>query len=231
MQSSGKVQWTARSQGQRGGPVQATRRGGPQSGPVQVARTSGAKRTGLRGRVTPALVKAQAGQPLGGVRLADVGQGPASQQGLKAGDVILGVNGNPTPVVESLREALKEAGDEAEVEYMDGETGETGSADLALEDGQIGAEVDGDHPVSFGVEISEVDDGPAAEAGLQKGDVILSLGGVATPTIDDLREALGNAEQEAEVVYIDGETGECATKVVAPKEGRIGAVVEAMQVD
>jgi S1-C subfamily serine protease len=73
--------------------------------------------------------------------------------------------------------------------------------------------------------------GTAARQGLKVNDVILRFNGVRTPTFTALADAVQQASGRAEVVYLDGETGEQQTLVLYPENGRIGVTGEDVQVE
>jgi hypothetical protein len=57
---------------------------------------------------------------------------------MKEGDVILSVNGVDTPTYEDLRSALRQAGSEAEVVFINTDNGRTESITLYPDNGKIG---------------------------------------------------------------------------------------------
>jgi len=75
-----------------------------------------------------------------------------------------------------------------------------------------------------GVCILELKDGTALDEGMNKGDVIVSINGKATPNIDTLRDVLQNAGDVADVMYINGETGETEVISLYPQDGKLGIV-------
>jgi hypothetical protein len=85
--------------------------------------------------------------------------------------------------------------------------------------------------VTFGMQIRQLFDGPAARAGLQPGDVILSIGGVPTPTAEVLGGVLQQATGAVEVVVLRNATGERESVVLTPEDGRIGVFSESVRVD
>jgi hypothetical protein len=83
----------------------------------------------------------------------------------------------------------------------------------------------------YGVEIVNLLQGAAADAGLTVGDVILTFNGVATPTFDALRDAVQESGSDAEVVFLNCENGQRESIVLHPEEGRIGVGVETVPVE
>jgi hypothetical protein len=83
----------------------------------------------------------------------------------------------------------------------------------------------------YGVLILDLSRGPAARAGLQVDDIILSFNGVDTPSYEALAGAVQQAGDQAEVVYIDGDTGEETSCTVYPAAGRIGVTGQGVRVD
>jgi hypothetical protein len=78
-----------------------------------------------------------------------------------------------------------------------------------------------------GVRLTAVDaGGPADQAGLRAGDVLLSVGGVRTRTFADLRNALTQAQGDVEVIFINGENGQTESLTVTPEGTLIGVTCE-----
>jgi S1-C subfamily serine protease len=73
--------------------------------------------------------------------------------------------------------------------------------------------------------------GPAARAGLQPDDIILSFNGQATPTFEALADAVQQSGSEAEVYYINADTGARETMTLSGVNGRIGITGYGVQVD
>jgi hypothetical protein len=83
----------------------------------------------------------------------------------------------------------------------------------------------------YGLKITRLSDGTAAEQGLREGDVILSIAGVPTPTTDDSREVLAQAGRKVEVIFINVENGQRESIVLYPRGGLIGVDAESVQVE
>jgi regulator of sigma E protease len=150
--------------------------------------------------------------------------------GLQEGDIILSYNGTPTPTFDALASAVQHADGPAEVVYVDGDSGECASCTVTPGDGRIGVTTDDDGPVTFGVEITHMEDGPAAEKGLLAGDIILNFNGTPTPSFEDLRDAVARSNGRAVALVLNGETGDRELVTLFPVEGRIGVTVEPVQV-
>ncbi|KWV45361.1 serine peptidase [Bradyrhizobium macuxiense] len=147
---------------------------------------------------------------------------PAAQAGLKAGDVITAVNGNPIKDSRTLAREISgmAPGSSAKLDILrkgnaqtitvtlakmpndtqkvaradESEQGSKGIPHLGLSvapAGDVGGAGD------KGVVVTAVEpDGPAAEHGLQSGDVILAVGGKSVASAADLRNALSEAKSD-----------------------------------
>jgi len=83
-----------------------------------------------------------------------------------------------------------------------------------------------------GLRITWMDEtGPAATQGLQVGDVIVQLAGMPTHNYDDVRLALQQAGDTAEVVFLNVENGQLESMTVQPVATRLGISVEEVQID
>ncbi len=152
----------------------------------------------------------------------------AARAGLRAGDVVLKYNGRTVDAASDLSAAVGLAvpGDRATLEvWRDGaareivatlgeanEKAEPRASGAPPEKGRLGlairpltpqerreAEVPGGGLLVEGV------DGPAARAGLQPGDIVLSANGKPVKSVDDLRAAVKSARSVALLVQRDGE--------------------------
>jgi hypothetical protein len=116
----------------------------------------------------------------------------------------------------------------------------TGSADVDVDvdSGSSADEIDGDDAemeeadgALYGMEIIALYKGTAAEQGLEIGDIILSINGMATPDYNALANAVARSGSEAKVLVIRDEGGARETVTLYPKNGRIGLAGERMRVD
>jgi len=77
----------------------------------------------------------------------------------------------------------------------------------------------------WGLQITELMEGPAKIADLRKGDIILGVGQVRTQTLGELQKILAETRGQAEIVFINGESKNVEKLPVTPKEGKIGIAV------
>ena len=120
---------------------------------------------------------------------------PIANSGLVAGDVIVAVDGTPVATLDDLAGALNglaetyDGGDQFELTIARGNEEETLKVTLAG-NVYLGAELL-DAPPGRGLSVDSVPrDGPAADAGLQPDDVIVTVDGQAVAKFDDLLQAL-----------------------------------------
>jgi len=155
--------------------------------------------------------------------------GPAAQAGMQAGDVILQVNGKPVPNSSALPLIISELapGTTARIQVW-----RSGSArELNLKVGELNAKVatrerddagkssngklgvavraltpDEQREVESlgGVVVEDVSSGPAARAGIEPGDVILSVNGERVSSPDNLRALVGKAGKRAALLVQRG---------------------------
>jgi serine protease Do len=168
---------------------------------------------------------------------------PAEKAGIKAGDVIMAVNGTPVKDSRDLARHVAQLAPGTSVKFDIVRDGESKSISLTLgelpnerqaqaDTGQQGAapttgvphlglqlapaaEVEG--AGSQGVAVVGVEQGgPAAERGLQTGDVILDVGGKQVTKPADVRDALVAAHKSGRhVVLMRVKTAQAATRFVA----------------
>ena len=160
--------------------------------------------------VTPELAEALGLKSvLGAVVSQVIPDSPADKAGLKAGDVITAVNGDNVANSAQLRATIgllranqwitldvMRNGEKRSVKALITErVGKTIAAEKVserLKGATLGA-IEENHPLAGkveGVEVIDVDEGsPAAEAGLKKGDIIVSVNREPVKDLDDVRRA------------------------------------------
>jgi len=164
-----------------------------------------------------------------GALVSSVDQGgPADQAGLKSGDVILMVNGQPIvasadlPALigaaspgdkvslevwrqgkrESLTARLGDAGDKAEKLALADTGGEQGKLGLALR--SLQPQEKRDAGVSQGLLVAQAA-GPAAAAGVQVGDVLIAVNGTPVTSVEQVRSFVAKASKSvALLIQRDG---------------------------
>jgi S1-C subfamily serine protease len=77
-----------------------------------------------------------------GMEITGLFKGTAAKEGLELGDIILEVNGTPTPSYEALAKALAKAGSEAKVLVIREDDDERETVTLFPQNGQIGVAVE-----------------------------------------------------------------------------------------
>jgi membrane-associated protease RseP (regulator of RpoE activity) len=103
-----------------------------------------------------------------------------------------------------------------------------GTTDLVVADDKPDAEVDGDK----GLLITEiVDGGPAAEAGLDVDDTILSVNGVRVQTVEELNAVVEKATGAVVVVFISDDSGDVEEVDITPKNGKLGLSTEVVELE
>lgn len=81
------------------------------------------------------------------------------------------------------------------------------------------------------LQITEIDRGPAARAGIQKGDVILMVDGKRTRTFDDIQEIMAGRTDTAVFTILNSDNGTVETRNVALANGRIGVALAEVPVN
>lgn len=155
--------------------------------------------------------------------------GPAAKAGIKAGDVIVGVNGNRidrfsdlSRIIASLKPGSevevrvwrdrKEREIEVSIEELDDEPARlAGGSDSSEPGGKLGLAV---RPLTSeekrradtdGSVVVEEAGSPAAEAGVRRGDVILGVNGRSIDSVRELRKTVENAPDTVALLIERGE--------------------------
>ena len=68
--------------------------------------------------------------------------------------------------------------------------------------------------------------GPAAKGRLAAKDMIIEVGGVRTPTFEQMQSALAGSNRTVQIVFINGETGQTESTDVNVEQGRLGVTVQ-----
>jgi serine protease Do len=158
--------------------------------------------------------------------------GPADRAGLKAGDVVVAINGTAVSDTNELRNRIAQLGPNANVELTIVRTGQTQKVTATLEAlpsksaaAATPASRGGEEAAGLTVEpltaqrakqlgldttagllVTRVDpDGAAADGGLRAGDVIQQVDGAPVSSADDLRKSLANGDRPALVLVRRGE--------------------------
>jgi S1-C subfamily serine protease len=180
--------------------------------------------------VTPDLAESLRLEKIGGAIVSDVQEGsPADKAGIQRRDVVIAIDGAPIADSNALRNrvAQMQPGSKARLTVVrDGreQTVTVTLGELPATAAQAGREAGGGNaggagltvqPVSpdvarrldleqgTGVQVSNVDpSGPAAEAGFQRGDVIVEVDGVPVKSASDLRTALTKAGDRPALVLV-----------------------------
>jgi serine protease Do len=154
---------------------------------------------------------------------------PADKAGLKAGDVIQSVNGQPVVTSGDLpaQITMMKSGDSIKMDVWRQGHGATLTAQLAGEakkdksasassaapaqGGKLGLALRPLQPqeqqesgVQGGLVVEQAS-GPAERAGIQPGDVVLSINGVAAKSVDDARKAVEKADKSVALLIQRGE--------------------------
>lgn len=168
------------------------------------------------------------GKPAGGLVSSVEKGGPAAKAGIEPGDVILGIDGNPVnsagdlPAAvalkkpgESTRLQIWRKGRSQDVEVKIGSFGEekVATAETASANhGRLGVAVRPLTPeekrqaeVTAGL-LVEQSSGLAERAGIQPGDIILSVNGQPVASVEQLRSAISSAGKKAAILLERGES-------------------------
>jgi serine protease Do len=154
--------------------------------------------------------------------------GAAARAGLKAGDIVVKFNGDLIPDAGALSARVGSAtpGDTVRLEIMrDGRTEEISAAIGAAQDGNVAASRDAESKrgklglavrplspeerrqsgLSAGLLVEDAQ-GHAAEAGIQPGDVLLSLNGTPIESVAQLRKLVDQQGQQVALLIQRGES-------------------------
>jgi hypothetical protein len=86
-------------------------------------------------------------------------------------------------------------------------------------------------PGENGLQITEVLDGPAKDADLRVGDIILGVGPNRTQNLEELTKAIAAASDNADIIFINGDSKRVERLPVTPRKGKIGVVVSPIKLD
>lgn len=128
----------------------------------------------------------------------------AEQAGLMAGDRVLAVDGKPIETMEAL--------------FKDLVADSTSTRSIEIERG--GEVLTLPFAYTLPVTVSDVNPGPARDAGLEEGDLILSIDGAPVRVFDDLRKAVMASEGRALAFEIE-RAGERLSLSITPRPNRI----------
>jgi S1-C subfamily serine protease len=147
-----------------------------------------------------------------GIRVVAIARGsPAALVGLDPGDVILDINGKPVRTMNEYQEAIRKSASEMWFTVLNVRSGKPLGTVVQLDRIEPGRA-----NFTFGIHASEsqgglyiwatVSGGPAARLRLERGDVIVSIDGVATNTVDAYRSAIRTSTGIIEVTFRDVRT-------------------------
>jgi hypothetical protein len=171
----------------------------------------------------------------------------AANAGIELGDILLKVGETRVKTEADLTAALAAANGKVVVTYFNPRDTKVETRELTPDAGSIGVKVE---PVTVDLQEDEAKPQPepeptgptavqltevtarsaAARAGIQVGDVIVSVGGKRISTPAELTAALKAAGDEAEVTYVNPEDGKFETKKLKVTDGSIGVKGKAVVV-
>lgn len=165
---------------------------------------------------------------------------PAKDAGLEVNDVILKVDGQRTRTFDELRAALVASSGKSQFVVYSVSSEVVKTVDVNVVNTLIGVSVlevpvDLDEsalsPQQTALEVKSLEDGPAKDAGLAVGDVILGIDNKWVTNEADIRAALAASSGESKFVIFKPGTGKVETVMIAVQDGRIGATVSPVPVD
>jgi len=111
--------------------------------------------------------------------------------------------------------------------------GDTGGSDAGGGgDGPDGPAVEPGLRTGKGLLVTDIDeDGPAAVAGLDVDDTILSVNGVRVQSVEGLRAVVEKATGPVSVVFLSDDTGDVEEADVTPRNGRLGITMDVVILD
>ncbi|ADE13897.1 protease Do [Nitrosococcus halophilus Nc 4] len=156
-------------------------------------------------------------KPQGALVARVLADSPAAKGGIQAGDIITRFNGNLVPqssdlpplvgrteighkvdvqilrasAQKTLKVKIGELPEEEELRKAVGRPGQTFEKRLAIEVTDLGDEERAQLDLTSGVQITRVEEGPAAEAGLRRGDIILGINNTEVKDISQFKELVG----------------------------------------
>ncbi len=160
-----------------------------------------------------------------GIRVAAIVPGsPAALVGLDPGDVIIDINGARVRTMAQYYEAVRQSPDEMWFTVLNVRTGKPLGTVVQLDRMEPGR-----GNFTFGIHACEAQgglyiwathpDGPAARLRLEQGDMILSIDGVATNTVDAYRSAILASNGTIDLTFRDVRTGEVRREKVTLDRG------------
>lgn len=174
------------------------------------------------------------------VEIIELKRGTAAAAGLQVGDVVLAVNQRRVRNFDAFVTALK--GQQAiTVSYYRPRAEKLDTVEVAVVDDRIGVVMEDlavnvaeDAPpteaaATNAVEVTGMSKGPAADAGLQIGDVILAVGTTRVRTLPEFQRTL-TTPGKTEVVFYRPKAEAVQTTTVAIVNDSIGVVATALQV-
>jgi S1-C subfamily serine protease len=186
--------------------------------------------------------------------------GPALQAGLAKDDVILKVDGKRVKSVEDLCAILALSSGKSKFLFYRPNADRLFKLQVSVVDGKIGVTVD-EIRVDFddsvdvddtmipspdqagttvaaasagnttALQITDLDPGPAVDAGMAKGDIIVKVNQQRVTSYEDLRAILSPISGQVEFLVFRPSDGSLTNRLVTPVETRIGVSVEKVPVD